>query len=576
MAQLNRLDGDREARHGSFCRLAESANSSYRLRWRVLALLAAACFVPRLVAGWRWDIIWGDTLCYLAAAEALEAGNLELAFKDFGLNVYPAILCLIRKVADDWQTAAKWFSVAAAVLTVLPLFGWLRRQFDDRLAIIGCLCYAFHGKLVAVSPLAIRDPVFWLFVAAAMYWAWRAAAEVRLAAFAAAGAAFTLAVHTRTEGWLLLAPMVLWPALRFATAGTARLRLAAGTALCLAVMPATVTSLNLTVLRSCPQWQIIPARHVALARDWATARTAAQPVASGTEAPAENSRLAAAQQWLAVRLHLARQILVRAVKGFTYVGTFLTLCGVLSYRRLTSKPENLPIWLMCLGLTAMIWVRYQRAGLDIRYFLPMVILLTGWMALGYNWLERVVLRRLLLLRPQALLSVQTDHRPSPAVWRKTAALGALAAVLITGSLAEAKLPAAKIMRRQIVLGQWIAEVLGPNQRIAGGPENLVLLSWYAKGTVVLHFDPIRLADEDNALADLQRAQPDVVVLLVAESNAASCRAIVSRLADAPDALYRAVAPSHLPLVPQGACVLLRAEKFGLVERERRSDNRSAP
>ena len=562
MAHLDQLDGAPESRPERFCLLARSAQDSYRPKWTLLALVLVACLAPRLVAAWRWDIIWGDTLCYLFAAEALERGDLELAFRDFGLNVYPAILCLLRKLTPDWQTAAKWFSVAAATLTVLPLFGWLRRQFDDRLAVIGCLCYAFHGKLIAVSPLAIRDPIFWLLVAATVYWAWRAAAEVRLGAFAAAGGAFTLAVHTRTEGWVLLAPIVLWPAIRFAAAGQQRLRLVAGTALCLAVMPATVTSLNLTLLRDCPQWQIIPARHVALARDWAAGRTATQPVAGVIESAAESGRLSAAKDWFISRFQLARQILVRAVKGFTYVGALLTVLGIVANRRLLGRPENLVIWLMCLGLMGMIWVRYQRAGLDIRYFLPLVILLVGWIALGYTSLERAVSGKL-----SARLSGTSDVHHATARWWKTAALGVLIAGLAAGSLAEARLSAAKIMRRQIVLGQWIAEVLGPSQRIAGGPENLVLLAWYAQGTVVQHFDPQQLA-ADGIAAELEQARADVVVLFVTGTNEASCRQIASRLAEQPEARYRVVPLTRLPQASYGTCLLLRAEKFPLIETSR--------
>ena len=43
-------------------------------------------------------------------------------------------------------------------LTVLPLFGWTRRQFDDRLATIACLLYAVHPKLIEWSPELVRDP----------------------------------------------------------------------------------------------------------------------------------------------------------------------------------------------------------------------------------------------------------------------------------------------------------------------------------------------------------------------------------------------------------------------------------
>ena len=83
-------------------------------------------------------------------------------------------------------------------------------MFDDRLAVIACLIYALHGKLIGISPLIIRDSTFWLLLVLALYYLWRAVGELRFAFFAAAGLAITLAVHTRTEGWLLLIPLLGW------------------------------------------------------------------------------------------------------------------------------------------------------------------------------------------------------------------------------------------------------------------------------------------------------------------------------------------------------------------------------
>ena len=56
-----------------------------------------------------------------------------------------------------------------ASLTVVPLWGWLRRMFDDRLAVIACLVYALHGKLIAISPLIIRDSTFWFLLVLTLY-----------------------------------------------------------------------------------------------------------------------------------------------------------------------------------------------------------------------------------------------------------------------------------------------------------------------------------------------------------------------------------------------------------------------
>ncbi len=153
----------------------------------VICLLLAACLIPRLVAAWNWDVLWGDSLHYRLASMALEKGDFDLGFAEFGLNVFPLILIPLRHLGVDWEISGKYFCVLAATLTVLPLWGWLRRMFDDRLAIVACLIYALHGKLIAISPLILRDSTFWLLFALVLYYTWRAVGELRIGLFLAAG-----------------------------------------------------------------------------------------------------------------------------------------------------------------------------------------------------------------------------------------------------------------------------------------------------------------------------------------------------------------------------------------------------
>ena len=238
--------------------------------WRpkIVALLLAACFLPRAVAAWNSDVLWSDSLHYVYASLALEHGDMQEAFGEFGLNIYPILLVPLRHLGVDWQIAGKWFGVIVATCAVVLLWGWLRRMFDDRLALIACLAYAFHGKLIIISPLIIRDSTFWFLFVLSLYFLWRAVSELRIGQFLAAGLAMTLAIHTRTEGWLLVIPLVGWCCWRAiagwdqrvgwdqraqANAGppyrATRARLALGCFLCLAVIPGTVAMVNLTWLR---------------------------------------------------------------------------------------------------------------------------------------------------------------------------------------------------------------------------------------------------------------------------------------------------------------------------------------
>ena len=234
----------------------------------ILATLLLACLLPRAVAAWNWDVLWSDSLHYLRASVALENGDLQKGFAELGLNLFPIILIPLRHMGTDWHVAGKLWSVLMATVTVLPLWGWARRQFDDRIAFAACLCYAFQGKLVAISPLIIRDSTFWFLFSLTLYCSWRAVTEGRLSMHLAAGAALTLAGYTRTEGWILVVPIIGWAAARWSVGSVSRLRLAGGAVLCLSVVPLSITALNLTWLRDCPRWELVRHRHLEIGKEW--------------------------------------------------------------------------------------------------------------------------------------------------------------------------------------------------------------------------------------------------------------------------------------------------------------------
>ena len=90
------------------------------------------------------------------------------------------------------------WSLLISSLVVLPLFGWVRRQFDDRVALVACLLYAVQPKLIAWSPEIMRDPTFWFLFTLSIYLLWRAVTEVRPGWFVAAGVAVALACLKRS------------------------------------------------------------------------------------------------------------------------------------------------------------------------------------------------------------------------------------------------------------------------------------------------------------------------------------------------------------------------------------------
>ena len=167
--------------------------------WTLL-LLVVLCLLPRAVMALRIPSVCPDGVLYILIAQAIEAGNLRVAFQEMALNVYPVILAVLHGFGLDWEVAAALWGVVVSSLVVLPLWGWVRRQFDDRVALVACLLYVVHPKMIEWSPEVMRDQTFWLLFMLAIYWLWRAVTEVRYGYFIAAGAAITLASLTRVGG----------------------------------------------------------------------------------------------------------------------------------------------------------------------------------------------------------------------------------------------------------------------------------------------------------------------------------------------------------------------------------------
>jgi len=191
--------------------------------WWIPLGLVALCLLPRAVAAWQWNVLWADAVSYLRAAELLAAGAKDQAFDELGFNLYPVLLSWLQRLPGNQHAWAEGWSVVAASLAVLPLWGWMRRQFDERIALLGGVLYAFQAKLVVTSPLVIRDPTFWLLITTSLYLLWRAASEQRFRWYLLAAGAVAAACLTRTEGWLLMVPAVGWtlfvPRARFPRVG---------------------------------------------------------------------------------------------------------------------------------------------------------------------------------------------------------------------------------------------------------------------------------------------------------------------------------------------------------------------
>ena len=561
--------------------LAAPAPSRARLKpsWGMLALLLLACLLPRAIMAWKVDIICEDGPVYIESARQLEAGNLNSAFRDtlLGLNLYPVVLAALHGAGLDWLTAGRLWGMCMSTLVVLPMFGWSRRQFNDRVATVACLLYIVHPTLLERSPEVLRCSTFWFLLMLGMYLGWRAVTEVRVWLFAAAGLTFALAVHTRVEAWLMLMPLGLWTCWRMLALTSDRPRLALGAATGLAMLPLLVLSVNLTWLKDHPRWEFcLSDRFVVLSEQlWPkpapepappTAEAAPQPaapVAAVAAAPiaapvstapvsAAPAAAAPADDLTSTAAELKSSRLVwgyvrKMVDAFDPVFGVLTLIGLWQWRRVFLRRDQQSVFLFSLLCLAAIWLFWvQIHELIGRYFFPVVLLSTSYAALGLFSLAGG-LRRL-------------GDRVQFGAFRWPAAVPAVMLVVVTMGLADALTNRYDSRRQRLELGQWILSTVGPDQWILGSEPRSWITAYYAQGRyfgppheavgtehyrqLVAHFAPAVVlikTEGDPLAADWQRrfesdqATRVCYTSVPAEQLPASCRELTVLMRNRPPA-----------------------------------------
>lgn len=510
-------------------RLAAPAPQQTPVARRPLLLLGllVLCLLPRSFLAWRAGAICPDATLYIALARALEAGDFRAGLQEMGWNTYPALLVALHRAGLDWETAGKWWGVLASSLVVLPMFGYLRRQFDDRVATAACLLYAVHANVIEWTPEVLRDPTFWFFFVLGMYLLWRAVIEIRWGLFVAAGVAAALAVMTRFEGLFLVIPLGVWAAARWRTLHCARGKLAAGVGVVLAVCPLLLLSLNLLAFRG-ESWMFLRLKPLEVAWAWlaesfALSGPTSAPSASVTPptapAPAPSAAIAAlagpasaprapnaappeGAGWLVTlppRLgprQLIWAYLNELERGLTVVFGLPMLVGLWRGRRLLARGDHLPAVLLSLVVLGAMWIHlWLTETRCFRYPITVVLMTSGYAGLGLlavsSGLKRLALRRGLAPR-----------------WGR--GLVALPLVLIAGvGLADALTKNYQRRVQGAELGRWLA-ARGDVRRVLISPDSpLRVVAHYAAADCVA-FPECTTAEGLRHM--VQTLQPDAILL----------------------------------------------------------------
>lgn len=504
-------------------RTPEPLASADRLLLLGLLLLA---LIPRAVVGLRLGPVCDDGYFYLAVAEAYGREDYSGALHYLNINVYPVLLTVLDRLGFDPIATAKWWGVMAGTLVVLPLFGWLRRMIDRRVAVAGCAIYALHTEFIELSPEPIRDPTFWLFCVTGFYFAWRAATERALWLFASAGLSAALAAHTRTEGWLLLLPAVTWPIARWRDATGRRLRVGAGVVLCLAMTPGFVVVFNVTALAGHSRWEWGRLEHLRSLAGESSAPRVMHDLQPALETPAAAHVPIANVPPAAVpaphRVHAVppaparvetdsrtRTYLTSLARTLEPIPLLLMLIGVLACPRVLVRREHLVLSACCAAVLIAIWLRLSTSGeINGRYFLLCFFPAAGAAGIGLlatlNFLER--------RWPEYI------RHPKPVV-----AVAAVAAIVGTAQAGDALLGSHPSRMAECRLGEALGKRFGDDSEILVVPR-ACRVGYFAGGRM-----PAVMLDVVGIEALVDRHRPDLVIIETQDTPRAEFDELYGRL-----------------------------------------------
>lgn len=489
----------------------------------ILLGLLLLCLIPRVWAGALHDILCPDAVSYLRWADALEAGDLGNAFRYTGVNIYQPILLALKILPGDWLAAAKWWSVAMATLAVLPIYGWLRRQFNETLAILGCGFYALHPAMIHDSPLIVRDPTFWLLFALGLYVGWRAVSELRYRWFVAFALVFGLMIHLRTEGWLLAPVLFVWVTFRLRHAPGRRVQIAL-TAL-LAVTAGPVGGmLPHEAVRAQHEEQIGgDARHMdRVGKLVDSARTVSiSAIADGT-----------------------LKIVVRYAKAFGYLPLVLAFAGLAHWRLRLLGPSKGPLLLFCLLSFGAVWATFCLIGMDRRYAFPSIIASLPTIAAGLCQIAKWC--------TDAANRSRRLHRRDFSFW--LLCLMTASGVVLSAAIIANPRP---LLYDQAEIGRWIRANVGPGERIAVNLRWTRLVEYYGDCRVVSRTPAGGSRDPDFVWFAKREPLPSVILIWLDWRNPAGRAPFERHILAANELGYREVPANELPDACRQILVLVR-------------------
>ena len=155
-------------------------------------------------------VINQDGEVYITAAQKIAEGAFKEALTIHGMPLYPLLIALTHYVIPNWIPAARFVSIAASILTIIPLYLLTREIFHRQAALWACAAFALLPLSNHLSVAIMRDPLFLFFLAYAVLFAQRAITSKRLVHFLLSSLLGLLSILCRLEGLAFFVCFILF------------------------------------------------------------------------------------------------------------------------------------------------------------------------------------------------------------------------------------------------------------------------------------------------------------------------------------------------------------------------------
>lgn len=521
------------ATYPNYLTAQEPQRRHYPHRFLILSCLVLLCLLPRALLSLQMCSICPDGVLYVQLAEDLDEGHFKQAFQEYNLNVYPMVLAGLHRLGLSWETGGMLWGLLMSCLVILPLYGFVRRQFDDTVALVSCLLYAVHPVFIKWSPELMRDPTFWLLFILSLYLQWRAVTEVRIGFSLAAGLATTLAVLTRFEGLFLFIPFCLWPFWRYKAliSGREKAKIAAGWVFSVVVFPALLLLINITWLRNQSQWVFFYISPLWRFYSWWNDVIASAPADTAGVMVQSPSGVSF---WRMIAICVPTM-----VKSFTPLFALPMLGGWWRWRNVWRRRDHQPLFYVTLAIILATCIHAWYANeLCPRYYLSIVLMASPYAALGLMALSGRILRFVERLQVKAILGYIAVFSPAAIV--AFAGWGFAFAENFEHRVAD------------VELGAWVRNEFGPSATLLGSEGITSVVAYYARvscNTLTKNMDDAMVSEKVEGL------KPDVIFLIATHrNNLRNPRPLIDRIKELG---YTEMERDDLPRGTQTVLIVLR-------------------